>query len=128
MPVITIETSGDFRRTDRFLDFILKRDIYRALDSYGRQGVESLSQATPVGPTGVASTSWDYEVVRDRQGWSIFWTNDDTEDGFSVVIGLQYGHGTGTGGWVQGRDFINPAIKPIMDRIAEDVWKAVTTA
>lgn len=128
MGIMSFVVTGDFDNTDRFLDFVTKKRVYGQLDTYGRAGVEALAAATPIGPTGVASASWDYEVVEGRGTWSIFWTNSDTEDGFSVVIGLQYGHGTGTGGWVQGQDFINPAIAPIMDRIAEDAWKAVTSA
>lgn len=128
MAMIEIEIEGNFDRTNKFLDFITKRDIFRTLDRYGREGVSALASATPIGPTGVASSSWDYEVENKKGSWSIFWTNSDTENGFSVVIGLQYGHGTGTGGWVQGQDFINPAIAPIMERIADEAWKTVTSA
>lgn len=125
--MMSFETSGNFDRTDRFLDFIKRRDIFRALDRYGREGVNALAMATPV-DSGRSASSWDYEIERKRGSWAIIWTNSNIEDGFSVVIGLQYGHGTGTGGWVAGQDFINPAVKPVMDRIAEDVWKAVTSA
>jgi hypothetical protein len=83
--------------------------------------------ATPV-ETGLAASSWNYEVSTDKGGCSIHWTNGDIENGFNVVISLQYGYGTGTGGYVQGRDFINPAIRPVFDQIAERVWKAVTSA
>jgi hypothetical protein len=76
----------------------------------------------------VAARSWGYEIRQNRGGFAIIWTNSDIENGFPVVIMLQYGHGTGTGGYVQGRDFINPAIRPIFDDIAQTVWKAVTSA
>jgi len=124
---ISFSSKGDFKRTASWLDRITNRDIFRSLDKYGRQGVEALSSATPA-DSGLAAASWGYEIARSRTSWSIIWTNTNVENGFSVVIGLQYGHGTGTGGWVQGRDFINPAIQPVMDRIAADVWREVTSA
>lgn len=124
---ISFSSKGDFKRTGNWLDRITKADIFRSLDKYGRMGVDALSRATPA-ESGLAAASWGYEISRSRTSWSITWTNHNIENGFSVVIGLQYGHGTGTGGWVQGRDFINPAIKPVMDRIADEVWKAVTSA
>lgn len=124
---ISFSSKGDFKRTGNWLTRLTKGDVFRALDKYGRQGVNALSRATPT-ESGLAASSWGYEIKRSRTSWAIYWTNDNIENGFPVVIGLQYGHGTGTGGWVQGRDFINPAIKPVMDRIAEDVWKAVTAA
>lgn len=124
---ISFTSSGDFKRSRNWLTRLSKADIFRSLDKYGRQGVNALSRATP-SESGLAAASWGYEIKRSRTSWSIYWTNTNIENGFPVVIGLQYGHGTGTGGWVQGRDFINPAIQPVMDRIAEDVWKAVTSA
>lgn len=123
---ISFSSSGSFKRSESWLLRLTKGDIFRALDKYGRQGVNALSRATPA-DSGLAASSWGYEIRRSRTSWSIFWTNTNIENGFSVVIGLQYGHGTGTGGWVAGRDFINPAIKPVMDAIANDVWKAVTS-
>lgn len=124
---ITFSSSGDFRRTKKSLTKMTSGEIFRALDKYGKQGVVALASATPA-DSGLAAASWGYEVQRSKTSWSITWTNTNVENGFLVVIGLQYGHGTGTGGWVAGRDFINPAIKPIFDRIADDVWKAVTSA
>ena len=88
-------------------------------------GVEALSAATPI-DTGLAASSWDYEITRDRGVWQITWLNRDVEGGAQVVLLIQYGHGTGTGGYVQGRDFINPAMRPIFDRIANEAWEAVT--
>lgn len=123
---ITFSSSGDFRRTKKSLGKMSSGEIFRALDKYGKMGVAALSSATPA-DSGLAAASWGYQVVNSRTSWSIYWTNSDVENGFPVVIGLQYGHGTGTGGWVQGRDFINPAIRPVFDKIADDVWKAVTS-
>lgn len=125
--MIIFESKGDFKRTDSFLAKLLKRDIYRSLDKYGQQGVAALSSATPT-ESGLAASSWRYEVKREGRGYSITWLNSDVENGFPVAIMLQYGYGTGTGGYVQGRDYINPALKPIFDKIAEDVWKEVTSA
>jgi len=104
-----------------------KMDILQVLRKYGAQGAQALSNATPVN-TGRAAASWNYEVGKEKGTYFIYWTNSDTENGFPVVIMLQFGHGTRNGGYVQGRDFINPAIRPIFDQIAEDVWKVVTSA
>lgn len=124
---ISFQSRGDFKRTGNFLEKLLKRDIYKALDKYGREGVAALSSATPA-ESGLAANSWDYEVEVSKKGASITWTNSDVESGFPVAIMLQYGYATGTGGYVQGRDYINPALKPIFDKIAESVWKEVTSA
>ena len=97
------------------------------LNASGREGVAALSAATPR-ETGRAATSWGFETSGGGGKYTITWTNNDIENGFPVVIMLQYGHGTGTGGFVQGQDFINPAMRPIFDRIADKVWKAVTSA
>lgn len=124
--MITISSSGDFRRTIKSLKRMSEADIFASLESYGEKGVSALAAATPQ-DSGKAATSWSYNVTRSKTSWSIVWTNSNIENGFPVVIGLQYGHGTGTGGWVQGQDFINPAIRPIFDQISQDVWKAVTS-
>lgn len=125
--MITFESSGDFRKTESFLSKISKRDIFAALDKYGRAGVAALASATPV-ESGITAASWSYEVSSSRGSHSITWTNSHTVGGTPLVILLQYGHGTGTGGYVRGRDFINPAVQPIFDKIADEVWKAVTSA
>ena len=125
--MISFSSKGDFRRTIRSLKKMSEADIFSSLNSYGARGVSALAAATPQ-DSGRAATSWSYKVVRTRTAWTITWSNSDIENGFPVVIGLQYGHGTGTGGWVQGQDFINPAIRPIFDEISQDVWKAVTSA
>jgi hypothetical protein len=102
-------------------------NVMGILNSCGQQGVAALSAATPL-ETGLASHSWTYEVAKTGGGYTITWLNTDVESGFPVAIMLQYGYGTGTGGYVQGRDYINPAMRPIFDSIAEKVWKAVTSA
>ena len=125
--MISFESKGNFNRTENFLKRIGKRDIYRSLSTYAQQGVSALASATPT-DSGLASTSWSYEGKVDRRSASITWLNHDIENGFPVAVMLQYGYGTGTGGYVQGRDYINPALKPIFDKIAESVWKEVTSA
>jgi len=125
--VLSITSSGSFRNTESFLKAMQKMDILQVLRKYGAQGAQALSNATPVN-TGRAAASWNYEVGKEKGTYFIYWTNSDTENGFPVVIMLQFGHGTRNGGYVQGRDFINPAIRPIFDQIAEDVWKVVTSA
>lgn len=125
--MIRIKTTGSFKKTDAFLRRISSRDIYRTLESGAREGVSALAQATPE-DSGLASDSWDYVIERSGKGVTIKWTNTDVENGFPVAIMLQLGYGTGTGGYVQGRDYINPAMKPIFDKISADVWKAVTSA
>lgn len=125
--MISITTRGSFKNTDAFLNRMQKLDIATVLKTYGERGVAALRDATPY-DTGNSAGSWDYEVVVSQRAVSITWTNSNIQSGIPVVILLQYGHGTGTGGYVQGRDFINPALKPIFDEIADKVWKAVTSA
>lgn len=123
--MISVNSTGSFRNTDRFLDKILRRDIRSTLNKYGQVGVSALKEATPV-DSGVSADSWGYKVEKSNGNYSIAWTNgNETSDGTPIVILLQYGHATNGGGYVQGRDFINPAIKPIFDQIADDVWREV---
>lgn len=124
--MITFEVRGSFDKTESFLRNASKLNILSILNAAGQEGVAALSRATPV-DTGLAAASWGYDVSGDRGSYVINWTNSNIENGFPVVIGLQYGHGTGTGGFVRGRDFINPAIRPVFDKISENVWKAVTS-
>jgi hypothetical protein len=105
-----------------------KSDIFKALDGYARRGVEALSAATPQ-ETGQTAASWNYEIEKNGRSVTIWWTNNHLDDaGTPIAIMLQFGHGTGTGGYVQGRDYINPAIQPIFDQIADAVWREVTAA
>lgn len=124
--MISIESKGSFQKTDAFLTRMQHSDIMKALAKYGQEGVWALKRATPQ-DTGLTASEWSYEVVQEhKKVYSIIWTNNNVHSGIPVVILLQYGHGTRTGGYIQGRDFINPAITPIFDRIANDVWKVVT--
>lgn len=127
--MFSLEMSGSFSKTDSYLRKLLKIDsvIMSALNSAGKEGVGALSSATPI-QTGLAAHSWNYEVTRSGDVYTLTWTNGDVENGFPVAIMLQYGYSTGTGGYVQGRDYINPALKPIFDQILNKVWKAVTSA
>lgn len=113
------------KRTEDSLRRLQRGDIYKRLDSAAQEGVRALASSTPV-DTGLAEDSWGYEIEYSRGRVTIRWTNSDIENGFPVAIMLQYGYGTGTGGYVQGRDYINPAVRPVFDRIADQVWKAVT--
>lgn len=125
--MISAVSKGSFKSTEAYLQKLAKMDIRGILNDAGAQGVKALSAATPI-DSGLAENSWDYKIATFRGGAKITWTNSDVENGFPVVIGIQYGHGTGTGGYVQGIDFINPAMKPIFDQLADKVWKAVTSA
>lgn len=125
--MISFSSRGSFRNMERFLKNVQKLDIMNILDTAGKEGVAALSAATPR-DSGLASSSWGYEIIKTRTGVSVVWTNSDIEDGFPVVIRLQYGYGTGTGGYVQGQNFINPAIRPIFERISDRIGKAVRVA
>lgn len=126
MGAISITSKGDFNKTEAYLRKLSKVDIRRVLESAGESGVKALAAATPR-DSGLSANSWGYKVSGGRGGVTITWINTDVENGFPVAIMLQYGYGTGTGGYVQGQDYINPAMRPIFDQIAERVWKAVTS-
>ena len=125
--MITFSTKGDFSKTEQFLIKAKRVDIKSILDTYGRQGVASLSASTPV-ESGRTASSWDYTVKGSRGSYEIVWTNSNVHNGVNIAVILQYGHGTGTGGYVRGRDYINPAMRPVFDQIAKAAWKAVITA
>jgi hypothetical protein len=125
--MISFSVTGSTKRTEAFLRKAAKGDIFRSLDASAQEGVSALVSGTPV-DSGLAADSWGYEIERSGKSVTIKWTNKDVENGFPVAIMLQYGHGTGTGGYVQGQDYINPAMRPVFDRIADQVWKAVTSA
>lgn len=105
----------------------LESDILEVLKLGGLEGVLALRKATPV-KSGLTAQSWDFFVSAKKGVYSITWTNSDVENGFPVAVMLQYGYGTGTGGYVKGIDYINPALRPIFDKISEEVWKVVTSA
>lgn len=123
---ITFTSSGDWGPTRKYLERIGSGDIYKGLEAIAERGVLALRNATPV-RSGLSATSWTYEIKRDRNGATISWLNTDLENGFPVVVMIQHGHATGTGGYVQGQDFINPAIRPIFKQLSDEVWKAVTS-
>lgn len=123
--MISFTTSGSFDRTEKFLRRILSGEIYRVVERYAQNGTNALREATPVDTSDTAN-SWYHEITVNSGGISITWSNSNVENGFPVAIMLQYGHGTGTGGYVSGRDYINPAIKPIFDEIERAVWQEVT--
>lgn len=123
--MISVSCKGDWKKTDRFFEKALEIAGWGLLDKYGKAGVDALREATPM-DSGLARDSWDYEIIREKGSTSIVWTNSDVEGGCNVVLLLQYGHGTRGGTYVEGRDFINPAMKPVFDKIAEDAWKEVT--
>ena len=125
--MISFTSKGDWKKTQDFLRKMSKGDIYQSLDSEASRGAAALASATPL-DSGLAATSWNYKIERSKGSCRITWMNNDVENGFPVAIMLQYGYGTGTGGYVQGQDYINPAMKPIFDSIADKVWKAVTSA
>lgn len=124
---VKFEVSGGLTKTERFLNRMKRREYLNVLDEFGRDGVQALRNATPV-DSGATAEAWDYEIKRTRGYTEIVWTNSNINDGVPIAVILQYGHGTGTGGYVQGRDYINPAIRPIFDKIAEKAWKVVTSA
>lgn len=125
--MISFVSTRSGKRTEDFLRRLKNADIYKSLDAEAQKGVSALASAVPK-DSGLAADSWDYEIEISRSSATIKWLNTDIENGFPVAIMLQYGHGTGTGGYVQGQDYINPAMRPIFDSIADQVWKAVTSA
>lgn len=122
--MISFSSKGNFSHIDKFLANMKRREYLNALKKYGELGVKTLSAATPK-DTGLTSESWSYEIEQSFGTSSITWTNSNIHDGLNIAVILQYGHGTGTGGYVRGRDYINPAIRPIFDNIAEEAWKEV---
>ena len=123
--MITFKQKGDFRKVNSWFERLLEFINLGELDKYGRRGVEALSAATPV-KTGLAAHSWTYEIEHSKDGAKIIWHNTDIEGGYNVAVLLQYGHGTRQGGYVQGIDYINPAMQPIFEEIANSAWEEVS--
>ena len=123
--MITFKHKGDFSNLTRFLERAKEAVHMGDLDKYGRAGVEALASATPV-DSGETANSWYYEITNSKGSAKITFNNSNIQNGVPIAIILQYGHGTGTGGWVEGRDYINPAIQPIFDEIANNAWREVT--
>ena len=122
--MISFRQKGDFSKLTNFLERAKEVVKLGELDRYGREGVEALSSATPK-DSGLTAESWYYEIVRGKGSVKISFHNSNINDGVPIAIILQYGHGTNNGGWVEGRDYINPAIQPIFDEMAEAAWKEV---
>lgn len=122
---VHVFSKGDFKKTEKFLEGAKVFNIKGLLKRYGEAGVRALAAATPK-DTGELASSWGYEIQTDRTGARVIWTNSKVVDGIPIAIILQYGHGTGGGGYVQGRDYINPALRHIFDELADAAWKEVT--
>lgn len=123
--MISFRHKGNYSKATQYFERLREVAKLGVLNKYGREGVAALSSATPV-ESGKTASSWGYEIEHSSGSAKIIFTNSNVNDGVNIAIILQYGHGTGTGGWVQGRDYINPAIQPIFDKIAEEAWREVT--
>lgn len=122
--MISAKVTGSWDTIARYLEGIRRKKYVRIIEKYGQKGVEALSKATPT-DTGTTASSWRYVVKTDKGGTTLEFHNDHINKGVNIAIILQYGHGTGTGGWVEGRDYINPAIQPVFDELVEELWKEV---
>lgn len=123
--MISFRHKGDFSKLTRYFEKVKEAAKVGILDKYGREGVNALASATPV-DSGLTASSWYYEIERGSGYVQINFNNSNIQNGVPIAIILHYGHGTGTGGWVEGRDYIMPAIRPIFDKIANDAWEEVT--
>ena len=125
--MIRFNSKGDFSKATRyFKKALVASDVSDILDKYGKRGVSALAASTPV-DSGLTASSWYYKVHSSRSNATLTFHNSNINNGVPIAVILQYGHGTGTGGWVEGRDYINPAIQPIFDEIVEEAWKEVTS-
>ncbi len=124
MSMIGFRQVGDFKNTNRFLKSIREAITNAKVESIAKQGVEALSAATPV-RTGKTAASWSYKIENTNGKTTVLWTNDNVVNGVNIAIIIQYGHGTRNGGYVEGYDYINPALKPIFDRMTDSMWEAV---
>ena len=123
--MISFRQKGDFSKATRWFENLKQIAHLSILDKYGKEGVAALASATPK-DSGLTANSWGYTIERSSGSAKIIFENSNVNKGVNIAIILQYGHGTGTGGWVEGRDYINPGIQPIFDRIAEESWEEVT--
>ena len=123
--MISATDSGSFTKTMKFLELMQSNRIFNVLEHYGREGVDILRRATPR-ETGETGESWEYKVVHQNGRHILSWGNTHVEDGVNIAVIIQYGHGTGTGGYVEGIDYINPALRPLFQRILDDIWRQVT--
>lgn len=124
--MIGFRSHGDFKKTEKFLKKSLGRDYRTILEKYGQKGVLALTAATPI-DTGLTAASWSYTITENKNGLSVIWENSNVQKGVNIAIILQYGHGTKNGGYVSGRDYINPSLQPIFDDMANAAWKEVTS-
>lgn len=122
--MITFKQKGDFSKTEKFLKKTFGRNYMDVLEKYAQQGVAALSAATPI-DSGQTAISWEYEIIQNNSSISIVWKNTNVNKGVNIALMLQYGHGTRNGGYVSGRDYINPALQPIFDKMADAAWKEV---
>lgn len=123
---ITASSSGSWDDTENWLKRMAEGpSVFSQLEHFGAAGVAALQAATPL-ESGETAAAWFYEIIQDAGTWSIVWGNNHVEDGRQIAVLLQYGHGTGTGGYVEGRDYINPALAPIFDQAVAEGWKVVT--
>lgn len=124
--MISFRHKGDFSKATHYFERLNKvTNLEQVLSKYGQMGVSALASATPT-DTGLTAASWYYEIEHQNGGVTLSFKNSNINKGVNIAIILQYGHGTGTGGWVQGRDYINPAIQPVFDKIADDAWREAT--
>lgn len=120
--MIRFRQKGDFSKTFSFLK--KERDFTSILDRYGREGVRALSSDTPI-DSGLTASSWYYKIIKDKMGFRITFNNSNIQNGVPIAVILQYGHGTGTGGWVEGIDYINPSLRPVFEKLANSAWEEV---
>lgn len=125
--MIEFTQKGDFNNLEKLLNKILGKKYLNILAKYGQMGVAALSAATPV-DSGQTATSWNYEIIQNGDETKLVFTNSNINKGVNIAVILQYGHGTGTGGYVQGRDYINPAVQPVFDKLTEELWREVAKA
>ena len=123
--MIKFRQRGDFSKLTSYLERAKGVFNISILDKYGREGVAALASATPT-ETGLTASSWSYEIVKENGRVKLVFNNSNIQNGVPIAVIIQYGHGTGTGGWVEGRDYINPAIQPVFDKLANDAWREVT--
>lgn len=122
---LKLNVKGDFKNLEKFLVRMSNFTARKVLEKYGKMGVEALEAATPK-DTGKTASSWTYSIEGGDGNWSIVWSNTNINSGVNIAIILQEGHGTGTGGYVQGRDYINPALRSVFDQFADELWEEVT--
>ncbi len=125
--MIKITSQGKFEKTRRFFKKMSNFEVKSILDKYGKKGVNALASATPK-DSGKTAGSWSYEIIVEDGTYTIQWNNSNVNKGVNIAIILQYGHGTGTGGYVAGKDYINPAVRPIFEQMADTIWKEVKSS